>query len=290
VRRAIEAPDVDARPLALPRRMLHALRRVIAPFRRGPYIAVAQATFDFIVSSLLRSRKHRLLLAIYAGFGCALVLAGGAISDRELARALPSAALLSVPLVLVFFGIVGTRVLLAIPIELGANWIFQIAEREDREPYRHGTRAALLAVGAGPVLGASLPAYSLYWGPWIAVAHAVYVGILALLLAEVLLIGFCKIPFTCTYLPGNSNARLLWPLYIFAFTTYAYTMASLELVLLQHPRAFLIVLLVLVAAWRATDLRNRHALARAPELIYEDELDSATTLNLGPAAGAIKGG
>jgi hypothetical protein len=179
---------------------------------------------------------------------------------------------------------VGTRVLLAIPIELGANWIFQITEQRDRGPYRRGTRGALLAVGAAPVLAASVPAYWLFWGTPVALAHAAYVASLALLLAEVLLIGFTKIPFTCTYLPGRGHVRVLWPAYVLAFTTYAYTMARLEVALLRQPRAFLIAIAAILTASGVTALLSRRALARAPALIYEDEPESATTLNLEHAA------
>ena len=56
---------------------------------------------------------------------------------------------------------------------------------------------------------------------------------LSLILVELLLLNFRKIPFTCSYQPGKANITVLGVFYWFAFTTYAYTMATFERWLLQ---------------------------------------------------------
>src|SRR5260370_16633 len=78
-----------------------------------------------------------------------------------------------------------------------------------------------------PIL-ALLPAYVFLWGWATALFHTFFDVVLSLLLIELLLLTFRKIPFTCSYLPGKANITALWFVYWLGFATYAYTMASLE--------------------------------------------------------------
>ena len=54
-------------------------------------------------------------------------------------------------------------------------------------------------------------------------------------LVEVLMMGVRKMPFTCTYFPGNSRVGTLWPFYLTGFITYAYTTAAWEATFLYRP-------------------------------------------------------
>jgi hypothetical protein len=77
---------------------------------------------------------------------------------------------------------------------------------------------------------------------------------MSLLLMEALLFRLDKIPFTCTYLPGAANLKLMLIPYMLAFTIYAYTLTTVERGLLKAPAlfsAFIVVgaLVLLVAAW-----------------------------------------
>ena len=62
-----------------------------------------------------------------------------------------------------------------------------------------------------------------------AIVHAAAVALLGLLLVELLLIRLDKLPFTCSYYPGASKTRTLWPFYLIAFINYCYTSTALEL-------------------------------------------------------------
>ena len=103
---------------------------------------VERAVVAFAIKSLTRSRRHRLLIAIYVGVGLAFVIGsflrpyvrdGITMSLDE-----PSAALLSIPFVLSFFLLVALRVLFSVPTEIRANWIFQMTESRDKSAYVGG--------------------------------------------------------------------------------------------------------------------------------------------------------
>ena len=66
------------------------------------------------------------------------------------------------------------------------------------------------------------------WGIKATALHALYGAVLAAAQAEAVLLGFSKIAFTCSYLPGKANVKLLGVFYVAAFTIYAYSMAVVE--------------------------------------------------------------
>ena len=112
-----------------------------------------------------------------------------------------------------------------------------------------------------PIVMLSVAIAGWLWGLAVARTHAIVCWLLGWLLIEVLLMGFRKIPFACTYLPGRSRVRTLWPFYLTAFTTYSFSMAGLELVMLQRPNVLfvftVVVCLTIVALthvrWRIFD-------------------------------------
>lgn len=97
-----------------------------------------RAAYFFVVSTLMRSTKHRLYPTAYVGAGSGLATFGilqmvytEGTSVREILFH-PSQASLAIPLILSFFMLSGMRIVFTIPAELRANWVFQIAEDENR--------------------------------------------------------------------------------------------------------------------------------------------------------------
>jgi hypothetical protein len=108
----------------------------------------------------------------------------------------------------------------------------------------------------------------------------VYVLALSWLLVEMLMWRFGRVPFTCAYMPGKANVRLLWPLYLTLFSTYAYTMAELEIWLLGRPRLFAVAIASLVVAAILVS-RASARIGRSDALLFEQEPEEqATTLAL----------
>jgi hypothetical protein len=193
----------------------------------------------------------------------------------------PAASLLSVPLVLSFFLLSGMRFVFTLPAELRANWVFQLSDADGRKECLAGVRKAMFAFGITPLLLSLFPVYVFLWGWSGAIFHSFYDAVLSLLLIEVLLFRFHKIPFTCSYLPGKANITGLWFVYGIGFATYAYSMATLEARILQDGwRMALGYLLGALAVMLVYLYRNR-ALSEGFNLVFEEQPEPAVrTLNL----------
>jgi hypothetical protein len=103
-----------------------------------------------------------------------------------------------------------------------------------------------------------------------------------MLLCELELIGFQKVPFTCPYSPPIGRVRLLWPVGLVAFTTFSYTLAAIEAAALRSPQKYAVLMLA-VFATAALAARWRESLIHEPPALVfeEEEEDAAVTLQLG---------
>lgn len=252
---------------------------------------VEQAAFYFVVKTLARSRKHKLFLIGYAGLGFALVLEGliGVISARGFVFQ-PSPEMLSVPLVLSFFLLSGMRVVFAVPAELRANWVFRLAEGDERRCLA-GARKAMATLGIVPLFAAMALLFGTLWGWWPALVYLIFSLTLAWLLMEALLLNFRKIPFTCSYLPGKSNMTLRGVFYWVGFTLYAYSMARLELWLLDNPLRLAVFYAMAWAGLIALVRYRNRLLEEDSTLMYEEEPEPVVrTLNLSEGLRLAGGG
>jgi hypothetical protein len=188
----------------------------------------------------------------------------------------------SVPLVLSFFLLVALRVGFTIPAELRANWVFQLTECDERRECLSGVRKAVMVFAVLPLFAALAPCYLALWGWQTAALHICFGVTLSLILMELLLLNLRKIPFTCSYVPGKAHLNTRWYFYLLAFTTYAYTMARLELWSLRSPARVAVVYgLMFIALGVLMALRNR-LLAGGFAFVFEEEPEPVVrTLNLG---------
>jgi hypothetical protein len=201
-----------------------------------------RATLAFIGKTIARSPKHRIFLAAYVGVGCAFVLQGLVGSGLK-------QAWLSIPLVLSFFILSGMRYVFTIPSELPANWLFRVTETDQRRHALDGAQSAMLWLAVVPLFIALTPFYFVLWSPGIALAHLLFSVTISILLIEVLLLDFWKIPFTCSYPSGKANVTILWIFYWLAFMTYAYWMATIEAWMVLRPRRLLVFYAIAVVLW-----------------------------------------
>src|SRR5262249_42470954 len=108
---------------------------------------------------------------------------------------------------------------------------------------------AMLWLGVLPLFLILSPFYFTLWSPGVAAAHIAFSIAISILLIEALLLDFCKIPFTCSYPPGKANVTILWIFYWLAFTTYAYSMATLEAWLVLRPLRTIVFYFAAAAIW-----------------------------------------
>ena len=234
-----------------------------------------RAHFYFIRATLLRSRLHRLALGAWLGVACALILGLVAAFARDAVRGAPTPGLLSAQLVLSFLVLCGMRFVFTLPAELRANWTFQAAESTAKGRCAVGARKAMLALGAVPVLAVLAPLHIFVWGWGVAAVHLLFGGAVAALLVELLLLGFGKIPFTCSYLPGKSNIKALWSVYLFGFWALAHWTAKLEAAMFARPMLFVLFFALAAATVAALRWYGSRRFGPGYRFTFDDQPDPA---------------
>ena len=198
---------------------------------------------QFSVRTLVRSRQHRVILAFYLGIGFALTIfllktpeMKGQLPGTPAARSWHEAntPLLAASIVMMALAVMGTRVVFALPLDLRANWIFRITGAHSPSKSLAAARRSLLLLSVMPVWLATAALCLTLW-PWPqAAGHLALLGLLGILIADLCLHGFRKIPFTCSYLPGKSQVHMVF--LGAAFLTQAVILGvKVELRALQDP-------------------------------------------------------
>lgn len=205
------------------------------------------AGFYFAIAAMWRNNTHRLTLACAAAGGFAMAVlalsnampgAGGAVSVRLLwVQPLLFGALL-----------VGFRHIIRVPAELRANWGFQLAWGDRGDAFLTGVKAAAVLGLVVPALIVVLPLFVFVLGASRAALHAGLGLAGAIVFLEIVMHGYDKVPFTCTYLPSE-NMKALAPLYAIAFIAGTALFARMQHSALHGGSAIrLVVALVVVFA------------------------------------------
>ena len=273
--------SIEGRPLP-PRRRVPWITRVFgSPVRFIAPAAEATAVCGFTLRTLARSRQHRMLLAVWVGVAVALTISAALpvlLRFGWTALEQPRQALLVGPFIFAALVQTGIRSLLAIPVEIRANWAVRMAETPRLAATLDGVSAALIICGVLPAAALALLTGSWLWGLKIGLLHALFSGVVGILFSQVLMFGVDRIPFTCTYSPGGAKIGKFWPLYLTIFGTVTYGMAAAEAEMLRHPgpgmlKAILLTIAV-SAALRWIRLRRARDL---PGLCFEAQPDDAVT-------------
>jgi len=224
---------------------------------------IQQGVYHFIGQTISRSMKHRLFLAVYAGFGAALVVFGIDQNGGEglltllvrRQRFLPDEiGLLRTPFTLSFVLITGLRAAFSFPAELTANWAFQISDANQTRQCMIAMRKWIVICGVLPLFLLLVPLELAFFSWTVVLFQTVYGITVSILLAEVMFFDFRKIPFTCGYFPERSNLVWLIAIYVAGLVLYSSTMADMEIWLmwrLWYAAAFVPgAACVWLAAWK----------------------------------------
>jgi hypothetical protein len=242
VRQALEQPDIT--PADRSRAVGRLGRFLVSKAISAP---LERAIFLFVARTIARSRQHRLLLAVYGGVGLAIALAYAKSALRH-GWDKPNVQFLAASAVLLFFSIVGLRAIFALPLVLGANWIFRITAVHSPNAYFTATRKCLLALGVGLPLAASAVALLAIWPPWPVLEHLAILTAAGFLLVDLFLHRFRKVPFTCSYLPGGGNLKLKFGAYGIGLVFLADLATHIEFWALHRSARFAVLLGLLAAA------------------------------------------
>jgi hypothetical protein len=259
------------------------IARVIAPISSSA--ASVRSVLVFAILGVARSRRHMLMLATHLGFAIAIGMVDVLVAGyrRTLSWTEPHAYLLSLPLMLLFFAVLGLRAAFNVPIDLDANWPFRLKPPAVSAAVA-ATRAAMLAVGVVPVTVLTLlTALLAGWPSGTAAVVAVFTLLSGELLVECSLMGWVKVPLTCAHEPASRTLKSRVFLYAFALNLFAFAGANLQLRALQSGRAA--VTYVAVVAVAIVILRSWRAVAQKDQRLEFDATDPGRleTLNLSEA-------
>ena len=242
--------------------------------------ALQTALTLFSARSLWRSRQHRVAFAFFLAvvFAIALSWLRGELSGAT-RGSMPDGFILST-FIMMSVAVFALRSVFSLPISLTANWVLRTTQLSPSEKYIAVTRTILLCFSVVPVWLVSA-FLSLAFRPWHQVtAHLAVLALLGWILAEINLIGFYKVPFTCSYLPGKSNIQFVFWGFVIFIITVALPAAEFELGSFNGPFRYVCMMVVLsgAAIWLWAFNRRRASAA----ILYFEELPTEliTTLKL----------
>jgi hypothetical protein len=267
MRKTVEEPDLVA-----------AGRGPTAALRFGSRLQTAIVLF--CVRSLLRSRQHRVIFSFYlgAGFAIALLFVRPDLGTG-LARQPLSMGFLIATYVMMSFAVIGLRSTFTLPISLAANWVLRTTQLNLAEKYIAATRRCLLLFAVTPVwLGAAFCTVA-YTPVLKTAAHLAVLAVFGSILTDLNLLGFYKVPFTCSYLPGKSNIQFSFWAFLLLFIPLATLGAYYEQKLLENVWQTLWLIAGLGALACGLWAWNRHEARSA--VLYFDEVPAEEIMSLG---------
>lgn len=292
---------MEAQERHRPRRTATLATAVAHVVTRRPAI---RSMFLFTVASLVRSRPHVLRLATYLSLALATVVfrvvtAGMHRPNRPGPRALdgapermqfaierllsdaPSAAQLSMPLIAIFFLVLGLLACFRVPTDAGANWPFRVRPPGGAAAAT-ATWLALVVLGIFPVaLGTSVGGL-LLWPAMTALAAGAATFAAGLLLVELSLAEWRIVPFTFSCEPSTETVRWKWMVGLLALGLFGFGLAAIAAVALRSVTGFGIYMSALAVAIAAAHVRRVRAM-RGRDMSFDEVVEETATLRLSEA-------
>lgn len=230
-----------------------------------------RAGYRFTWKTLFRNEPQALAFGGFAGLG--IVFASGALYsafDNKRLTALPSPELLSIPFILSYCLLFGIRLVFDVPANFTANWIFRLLLNGDSEECAALARRVMLSFVLPWLFVLAYPIYIHFWGWTIASCHIALVTIWSVLLTEILLTRFRKLPFTCTYPPFQYSTVVNVIIYALGFTVFVGMTSEFEFAALANPAKGIILLAIGIAAGMMVRRLKQGVIEIDRELIFED--------------------
>jgi hypothetical protein len=248
------------------------------------------AVWVFLTSTLARNRLPQLVFLIAWASGLAIVansLQDG-LRHMELFRAdaeeTMASAAVAMPFVLMLLAVAGLRAAFLLPISLPANWMFRVTDfPKARSERLDAVEQAFLRLAILPALAIAAPVQIWVLGVGPGLLALLVATLSAAVLLEFVLIGWRRVPFTCTWLPGKRPLpfALLAVFGVYAVTASVASFTAHTITRMPRGVVGLSVLLASIAA--VLRWGRKRSWARDP-LEFEDEpFDRVQKLGLGPS-------
>jgi len=233
----------------------------------------------FMWKVTLRSERHLMFLGGYFGIGLVMAAQTAADSVVHVSRqALPSDDWLAPAFILAFFAVTALRFAFDMPASFEANWAFRITT--DSATARPGTiarRFILWAVLPWEVLVVGgITARQFGWA--IASEHVATLVTLTILLTDAVLIGFRKIPFTCSRQLETRQLLIRILSCVLGVVVAVPVLTHFERWMLQQPARFAVLAVLAAGACYALWRHKRVTLPAESSVIFEEQSSAAFEL------------
>jgi hypothetical protein len=237
-----------------------------------------RSCYYFIARTLFRSDAHLQVVSAFAAVG--LVTTVEALTSIRADQFFgvhhsPSADFLSIPFILSYCFIVGVRCAFEVPVSLGANWVFRLWLPRDDRHARCVARRILLTFSLSWIVPACFGVTWIYFGWRHALLHTTILIASSALLAEVLLVRFRKIPFTCSYPAFQSNSGLILVAYLSGFFVFTDYLPEMEHWALASSLRALCFVPLFATAFAALHAYRNQILDMDKQLLFEESSPSA---------------
>ncbi|MBS1856256.1 MAG: hypothetical protein JST11_12895 [Acidobacteria bacterium] len=242
-----------------------------------------RAIFQFLSTTLARSRTHRAVWLAYIG-GAAAVLLNSSIVDGALWVSRRRQA--GLDFLVLFWPLASTAILLPglrhamrIPAELPAHWMFRLREAEGRAAWMRAVERFIAAYTLAPIYLLAIP-LSIWLHGWMPAARMTVLQIIAsLAMFEALFQSWQQLPFACSYQPGKRPLVTVISGYVGVLGALVPAVSLFIGAAGKSAILFWVLLPMLAAPWLWLHLARREGWGEAP-LLYADPGDSVPDLGI----------
>jgi hypothetical protein len=214
-----------------------------------------------------------MIFSFYLGIGLTIIIGYVNTTPAGLrsAKETISNSFLFASILMMILTVAALRVVASIPISLPANWIIRITQVRAARDYQKSIRFSWLTLAVTPVLLVVI-AFVLVIYPWRnAIEHFGVMLCLGILLVELCLFTFPKIPFTCSYLPGKAQIHFVFWAGMLIFLRLLTEAARFEERLLNRPLSCLMAILVITSAALGIRYLSASRVAATEEMLFEEK-------------------
>jgi hypothetical protein len=240
---------------------------LLKPLFRSP---LERACTSFAAKVMQRSEPHLMFFGAYLGVGLVIVAQTALGSQPRPGDHLPGIDDLAIPLLIAFFVESGLRFVFDTPAAREANWLFRVSiDSVQPAPWQIAKRLLLWATLPWELLILAPLSFRAY-GWLVAALHVVFVGAFTIVFADLLLLNFRKIPFTCFTQVSIRPLIVKMLGTIFAVLVIVPALAAFERWLLEVPLSFALLGFILAGLWFALARYRNTAAREAAFLQFED--------------------
>jgi hypothetical protein len=248
--------------------------RGLTPLLRTP---LERGLAAFVVSTLTRSHAHRFVIGGYAGVGLLMALPLLGRLAGPAGSAAVQFAWFSIPLGMLCWLAAGLRVAMMLPVEPASNWVFKLTEPVDKRRVLSTTVTVMQGLTAIPLALVFGTASAVVGGLTLGLTVFAVVLVTGTVLIEALTFTQHTVPCTCTYRPGQLRLRVLWPVYVTAWSLTTYALPRVAVSTLDDLGRGVALVGSLAGAWVALRVWRLTRARRLRGFVYEAVEPSTTT-------------